>query len=168
MLPGSELLGWVMRIETLDIQALKDASLSLYEKVLAANYVPTHIVAIANGGVFVARPIVEKVGPHITYIEISLQRSSTARKAIPFVRKFLKVSPYWITNQLRRIEAWWLARSTEREQNIEELPDFCANALAEISKESSTHVLVVDDAVDSGATLARVLAGLKPVSDAGV
>jgi len=156
-----------MKIETLDACALKQASLRLYDIVVASNYIPTHIVAIATGGVFVAQPIVEQVGADAIYIEVSVQRPSTAGKSKLNIKRFLKSLPYVVTDQLRRAEALWLSLRSEREKGSGELPESCRATLDAIARKPETRVLVIDDAVDSGRTLASVLGALRPVPEAG-
>ena len=48
---------------TLEEAALASASLRLFDKVLASSYDPTHIVAIASGGVHVAKPMPRRADP---------------------------------------------------------------------------------------------------------
>ncbi len=154
---------------TLEEAALASASLRLFDKVLASSYDPTHIVAIASGGVHVAKPMASRADPSVAFVEVLAQRPSTARKRASPIARILRRLPYFVTDRLRLLEAWLLERLYGREpvEELEELSEPAAAQLAGIPADKDVRVLVVDDAVDSGSTLYRVVGGLAHVKTAG-
>ena len=156
-------------VVTLDEPALATASRGLIEKVLASPYKPTHIVAIASGGLHVAKSMVKYVGPSVSFFEVRVQRPSTESKRTSLAIRILPNLPYLVTDRLRLFESYLLERLQRKKsrEKHRELPESAAAQLARIPAGSGARVLVVDDAVDSGSTLYGVLVGLRHVKAAG-
>lgn len=143
-----------MRVITLDPAAFDAACLRLEADVAAAG-VPDLVVGIASGGDRVAGRIFGEV-PHVS---VSLRRPSTARKErAGMLFGVLRRLPRRVADWLRMAEARILASRPARVMPLTLAPDVAA-AIA-----GAQRVLVVDDAVDSGATLRAVLDAVKSVA----
>lgn len=111
---------------------------------------PDAVVGIESGGRFVA----ERIFTHIPHLYVTMRRPTTSGKR-GVVSRILPRLPRRLNNFLRLAESGIL--SIRKPQHVEfrgpipELPDTCHK------------VLVVDDAVDSGATLSAVCEALKRV-----
>ena len=121
---------------------------------LASSYCPDLIVSIASGGDFVAQNIFDNV----THISVECRRLSTdGKQNSSLIRKITKLLPRCVNNVLRIVEAKMLAMRKPVVRDIA-LTDAQQSAVAEAER-----VLVVDDAVDSGATLLAVVNAIKKV-----
>lgn len=136
-----------MRVITLNESDFEDKCLRLQEAV-AARFAPDLVVGIATGGLHVARYMFVDI-PHVS---VSRQRPSTRRKP----RGIMASLPYCVTNVLRMLESAIL--SCRRPVEVAP-PVIDSGDIAMIS--GARNILVVDDAVDSGATLAAVCAAVR-------
>lgn len=121
--------------------------------------VPDLIIAIPSGGVYVAEYI-RKVFPTADYAELGGRRKGTEEKGR--LAWLLRRLPYRITDFLRIREARMLAGCKH------EVKAIAADAETVWKIRSARRVLVVDDAVDSGATMAgviRAVRGLNPYAE---
>lgn len=135
-----------------DLQSLAD---SLYAAV--DRFSPDIVVGIENGGARLVDAL-ERAGVFRT--SVRLQRPTTERKHR--LRSVLGATPRWGLNALRRIEDRLLARHPPTPRV--ETPDLRADldrAAGEVAARRALRVLVIDDAVDSGATLEAVVLGLR-------
>lgn len=151
------------RVVTFDSKIFVEECKLLGERVKEAGYEPDAILGIRNGGAYVAGNMFDDV-PHL-YCVLRRPSSSVKRGASGAVLKFLlRNTPRFICNRLRIREAKKLEKDFRRkcgergEANILagreerlELPDLSAYR----------HILVVDDAVDTGMTLAAVVSRVK-------
>lgn len=136
-----------MRVMTLDPAAFDAACLRLEADAAAAG-VPDLVVGIATGGDRVAARMFVEV-PHVS---VSLRRPSTPRKErAGALFGLLRRMPRRVADLLRMAEARILVSRPARVLPLTLPPDVSA-AIA-----GARRVLVVDDAVDSGATLRAVL-----------
>lgn len=138
-----------MRVLTLNQESFNAACAALGKKI-SGSYVPDLVVGILTGGEYVAARLFADT-PHAS---VELRRPSTADKErAGLLFRLLRQSPRWVTDALRIAEARMLAMKTrKRQKRTVELP-------AEVIRmiEGARRVLVVDDAVDSGATLRDIL-----------
>lgn len=131
-----------------------------------AGYIPDCILSIRSGGTYVAR----EMYPDIPHEEVTLRRRSTGAKrsrAGQLLAMLLRRLPTWLTDRLRILESQLLRKKFHRRYST---PAAVEGAVAEargrIEGMTATltrryrRILVVDDAVDSGVTLAAVLARL--------
>lgn len=124
------------------------------ENLVADNYCPDAVVAIASGGVFVGDNMFDGV-PHFP---VSVKRPSTAAKnKLGFAMRVVRRLPLSIRNAMRVAESRWLELKNRRRSEQDYLSPLSidVSALSPFKK-----ILVVDDAVDSGTTLRRVLEAL--------
>ena len=137
------------KVVTLDSVAFAAACAGL-EGVVSDLYDPDYVVGIESGGRYVA----EHMFAALPHGYVARQRPSTRRKG-KAVRNMLRFMPRFVADNLRRGEAWLLSRKTPVALTYEgPLPAGLMNA---------ERVLVVDDAVDSGATLYAVISGILAV-----
>ena len=132
------------RVVTLDNAALAEVCARLERSVLSSGFRPDAVLSIATGGIKVGELMFSKA-PHLT---TKLQRPSTKAKK-SFVKNIVKRLPRPVQDAMRVAEAGILelapTRAADSSQVI--LPPL----------EDFKNILIVDDAVDSGATLETVL-----------
>ena len=118
------------------------------------DYAPDLIVSIARGGDYVASHIYSRT-PHVS---VRLQRPTTALKRMTGrLTGLVRLLPLETRNRLR---SWEHRRLMARNVRV---PDFELDSVTRQAIEGATSVLVVDDAVDTGATLAAVLRAIRAV-----
>ncbi len=146
-----------MSVLTLTPSLLKSASHQLAQRVVASGFQPCVVVGILNGGAQVARLMLDALPAEAHYCEVSISRPSTQHKRQSFAQRLLRHMPLWLCDVLRVVESRvgeWRSRgeSLERVGNIELPPD-----VEETMRQTSPcQVLVIDDAIDSGATIQKV------------
>ena len=135
-----------------------------------ADYAPSVLIGIRTGG-YVLAEIMGQTGSGATRIlPITCRRPSTAAKAnSSLFKKVVKSLPYWATDLLRVVEHRMIMRHPAA---ADPAPmTFDAEEVAAIQTACGSlgggRVLVVDDAVDSGATLRAVLDKLAEICPAG-
>lgn len=153
------------RVETLTRESFPMAVKELQEKIGAARFEPDAVLSIRRGGEFVGNLMFADV-PHYA---ITLQRSSTKRKNGLFAA-IIRHLPRFILDQMRIIEAWIAATSPTPALPTGEGVNFDLPILTPSSEGEDANLpptpagrageglrlLIVDDAVDSGATLAAI------------
>lgn len=139
-----------MRVITLDREELLKHCHRL-QAAVETSFAPDLIVGIENGGRVVAENMFETL-PHIS---VKAQRNSTPMKnKLGAGKKLLSKAPLWVKDTLRMAEASLLNRTSKGKG---------APSLS-LNPENFTggdHILIVDDAVDSGRTLKAVANALK-------
>lgn len=133
---------------TLDRQAFAEVCGRLESVVADAGFVPDVVLSIAQGGVYVGERLFQDV-PHFG---TSLQRPSTRYKR-PRLKAVLRRLPRPVLDALRKAEAMWLGMRKPRPIDI-------AQVIIPAEIATGKRILVVDDAVDSGATLDGVVRAL--------
>lgn len=137
-----------MKVITLDRELFADHCRALER--LSADFHPDLIITIASGGDYVG----EYIYPAVPHMSVSLHRPSTKAKR-PWLMSLVRSLPLWLRNVMRVAESHLLSRLPHDPLPALKLPENIARAVA-----ASKHILVVDDAVDSGATLAAVLSAI--------
>lgn len=128
------------------------------QTLVEAEYAPDLVVGIASGGLKVSALMF----PGVPHVEVSCRRPSTESKSrreglFAMVRRL----PLWVRDTLRRYEARRLATAdADGGRTAGVMPG------ASGSVSGASHILVVDDAVDSGATLSAVLNALHDINPA--
>lgn len=140
------------RVTTLDRQAFAEVCNRLESIVIAAGFVPDAVLSIAKGGVYVGERLFQAV-PHF---DTSLQRPSTRYKR-PRLKALLRRLPRPALDALRKAEAMLLGVRKPRPIDI-------AQVIIPTEIATGKRILVVDDAVDSGATLDGVVRALRVVA----
>lgn len=129
---------------TLDDAGLRDDCSRLEAKVRVAGFDPDVVLAIANGGVYVADCMFDGV----LHASTRLQRPGTRAKN-GFIGKIVTCLPRFITDFMRIAESRLLSMLPRRKVAASEV------VLPELG--NCKNILVVDDAIDSGVTMAAVL-----------
>jgi hypoxanthine phosphoribosyltransferase len=126
---------------------------------------PDALVAIRTGGVFVAEAMARACGTIVPILTVTCRRPSTANKQrAAWIGTLLRRLPRRLLDSLRMIEHRILTR---RHTRAPAMPyTFDAGELNDLQSWFATcgakpFLLVVDDAVDSGATLSHVMSMLK-------
>ena len=143
-----------MPVVTLTPTLLAEACSQLSHRVKAGGFTPSLIIGIQHGGAEVAR-LMRNDFPEAAYCEVRLSRPSSQQKSQGLTQRLLRSMPVWLCNVLRivesRVNEW---RSKEKEPvRIGEihLPDDVASLLKDLGEKAT--VLLVDDAIDTGATI---------------
>ena len=136
---------------TLDNEAFADACHRLQQAVEASGYRPDMVLSIVTGGLYVGNGMFAGT-PHLSTI---LRRPTTSLKT-RLARSIVAALPRAVQNRLRIAEAEILKRHVVPKALPEVHLPFDSGC-------GARRVLVVDDAVDSGRTLAAVLAAVRQV-----
>lgn len=125
----------------------------------ATGYAPDLIVGIANGGVHVAANMFAGVA----HTQVLCQRSGTrAKQRAGFVFAVVRMLPEGVRNWLRVREARSLAKRKGVGRHVCTVaPGFDA------AVQGAKRILVVDDAVDSGASMKAVLDAIEALASPG-
>ena len=142
-----------MKVKTLYTEDFNKECLLLGHDIFA-DYDPDVIIGVLNGGGYVGRQIVQVSPKETTYVEVKIQRDGTTKKEKGLIHSILQSLPYSVLNILRILESIVLEykskkNNTKRKGTIK-LPD---NVVSFLSDGENKKVLLVDDAIDSGATL---------------
>jgi uncharacterized protein len=146
---------------TVSNERLQVLSAALMDLMHHRGFVPEAVVGIANGGVRVIEAMPQREG--LIVWSCRLQRPGTERmKQASLWRKVLRCLPYPLTNLLRVSEDWLRGRRdvTVPPPNAS-LTEELGRITAEIERRGIHRVAVIDDAADSGATLACVMGCLR-------
>ncbi|MDE6062026.1 MAG: hypothetical protein K2G00_04610 [Duncaniella sp.] len=143
-----------MKIATLDNARFREACRMLAREVVDSGFRPDIIVGIRTGGEYVAREMLPAF-PEARLALGRLQRPSTSHKSL--LRPLLRRLPRRLLDIMRMAEARLLALRPSRPLPKVDLGD-------DIRALLPAKVLVVDDAVDSGVTLAAIAGALRAES----
>lgn len=143
------------KVVTMGEEQVAASARSLAELV-AGTFQPTHVVAIANGGVPVARAVIEAF-PEAQLLTVQVQRPGTkAKSSNPGFARLAMRLPYWATTPLRRAEHWWRYKRRDFAEAPLRPEELVSLEWPQI--EGGKHLLIVDDAVDTGLSIERVVA----------
>jgi hypoxanthine phosphoribosyltransferase len=135
-----------------------------------ADYVPVLIIGIRTGGLTVATAMAATASSAPPVLPLTCRRATTGAKTrVPFFRAALGALPRSVVDVLRRIEHRLLTQTRVRNGGQQEIDRSEAAVIADYvaSLGSPARILVADDAVDSGTTLATVLRTLRDVCPPG-
>ncbi|MBO5664274.1 MAG: hypothetical protein J6R95_05790 [Bacteroidales bacterium] len=122
---------------------------------------PSLVIGIRRGGVWVRDAMKAALPENIAFGEIGLQRSGTAKKNQ--LNKVLKSLPQWLCNLLRISEAY--ARRIKHaccRPKLYPHESLSFDPASEALLQSAPHqIWIVDDAVDSGKSMASIQAKLQ-------
>jgi hypoxanthine phosphoribosyltransferase len=141
---------------TLTPAKLRELSSALYQEVRADGYRPDAVVGIATGGVHV----VDAMGltPEVLVTTCRLRRPSSQAKEVGLAQRVLRSLPTPVSDRLRLVEDKWLERKAAvPSEPTTELLNQVERVSMTLEDAHASRILVVDDAVDSGATLKCVL-----------
>lgn len=147
-----------MRVLTLDRDRFREECRRLAEMVAASDFAPRLVVGIATGGVIVMQAMQPTLNGLLTvkpsYFEISSRRPGTEVKEHR-LKGIIRRLPRPVANLLRIMEHLVGSLRAIRPPKRVAVPEPLAAALRSLN--SGTQVLVVDDALDSGATMRDVV-----------
>lgn len=124
----------------------------LAEQIKASGFNPDLIIGIKTGGSYVADAIAPFF-PIAQKADVAIRRKSTASKKQPAIQAMVKLLPVCILNCLRILES--LITRHRRHATREGSVSLSAEADSFLTI-GQRHVLIVDDAIDSGATIRKV------------
>ncbi len=143
-----------MPVVTLTPALLAQACSQLSHRVKAGGFTPSLIIGIRHGGAEVAR-LMRDDFPEADYCEVQLSRPSTRQKSQGLTQRFLQRLPLWCCNVLRIVESRvneWRSKGSEPVRIGEiRLSEDVVSRLKEHGVGAT--VLLVDDAIDTGATI---------------
>jgi hypoxanthine phosphoribosyltransferase len=154
-------------VQTLNRRQLNDASAQLANT--SVTFSPEVIIGIRSGGYVVAQAMADYF-PYSKLLPITRRRASTEKKQkSSLVKNLLRTLPEAINSRLRIMEHIVLTQLFKPKQNVfipdkEELKAIRSH-LGQL--EQSPSILIVDDSVDSGATLAAVVNLIRTIAGAG-
>lgn len=141
-----------MRVKTVGYNELKALCAELASKVVSDGFVPDTVLGIKSGGTKIAAEIFSHM-PSGSKLEECTPLRDASEKKKHLLGKVLKYMPLKVLDCLRVIEARSLFSHKRRNAiRAVDLPEGIG---------AGERILVVDDAVDSGATLEAVMAELK-------
>ena len=142
-----------MSVVTFTPALLAEACSQLSCRVKAGGFTPSLLIGIQHGGAEVARRMRNDF-PEAAYCEVRLSRPGTRQKSQGLAHRLLQHLPLWICNTLRIVESRineWRSKGEEPVRLGEiRLPDDIASTL---SNPSNFSILLIDDAIDTGATI---------------
>lgn len=148
-----------MKVITLNNKEFKSECLRLKEMVERSDFDFDTLVGIASGGCYVADEFAFK-----STFSIALHRPGHEIKTSPLT-KLLAYLPAWFNKALRTAESKWLAYRDRNLSQTSELKEVeVPRDLKLHLQQGASKVLVVDDAVDSGRTMASVVEAIKKVA----
>jgi hypoxanthine phosphoribosyltransferase len=152
-----------LTVKTLNNHELR-ASASALNDIIFKDFLPDIFIGIRSGGYVVAEMMAQEAKHTHLLLAISRQRSSTKKKKR--IKNILKLLPYFISNRLRIWEHKALNSKPPAEQ-----PQFTPDAgelsalRAYLQVRKACRILIVDDALDSGATMKAVFDLVKAEAD---
>ena len=134
---------------------------------------PAMVVGIRSGGWWVAKEMMAaRSSPGATFLPLTCRRPGTATKERSrLFRGLVRILPYVVLDGLRRLEYYFVtlprcrsAQDTGRHKtSVLEPAELTAIRAAAAELPPEACVLVVDDSLDSGATLWNVISALRSV-----
>lgn len=153
------------RVVTLDDERLRREMYRLWQTVLDAGERPEALIGIATGGIFCARAL--EAAAAVPVLTCTMRRKSTKTKSASPMTRALPYLPYAVTDLMRQYEDIFFERRVQSAgpARIPEPSPSLSKDIAEIAEfvrgQGLKSVLVIDDAVDSGATLGCVVDALR-------
>ena len=132
-----------MKVVSLLGSAFAESCRLLAQKI-SKDYNPDLVIGVLTGGGYVGKEVFSSL-PHTKkrlYIETRIQRTNTKTKEKSIIRQIFKYSPIFLLDWMRMLEAVILEQKAKRK-----------NPKREGVISFPQDVLLIDDAIDSGATL---------------
>lgn len=146
-----------MRVKTYDQQGFEAACRQLGDMCARGGCRPECLVGIRNGGAYVAAEMAHCF-PGARRFDVAINRPSTRHKGSAF-RKLVGALSRPVQDFMRKVESrvCSMLHAERRKVRVAPLGD---DLLDFLSRHPEAEVLVVDDAIDSGITMARMLKSL--------
>ena len=139
-----------MAVVTFNPTLLAEACHQLSCRVKAGGYTPSLLIGIQHGGAEVARRMRNDF-PEAAYCEVRLSRPGTRQKSNGLAHRLLQHLPLWLCNTLRIVESRvneWRSKGKDPVRiGTIRLPQDITSTL------SNPSILLIDDAIDTGATI---------------
>lgn len=148
-----------------------DAACAALMRLVEADYAPTLIVGIRTGGLIVAEAMAHARSDALPVLPLTSRRTSTGRKMrLPGLRTSIANLPRPLADLTRRLEHQWVTTRRVHRDQQQKIDRTEADAIAAWLRTSPQRgrILVTDDAVDSGVTLATVLQTLQDIDHPGM
>jgi hypoxanthine phosphoribosyltransferase len=136
-----------------------DAACGSLMRTVLQDYKPTLLVGVRTGGLIVAEAMARSFAQSLPVMPLTCRRPSTATKSrLPLLHEVLTMLPRDAVDAMRILEHRLFAPRRQRLAKIPNVDHAEAAAIAMFLRNAHSRqcVLVVDDAVDSGVTLATV------------
>lgn len=146
-----------LRVLTLSETELDGEIIKLARRVRDHDFIPDVVVGIKTGGEHVAKVVMQEF-PNARLAIVQRQRLGTQVKSKLNAGAILQHLPYRLSDRLRILEHRWRERRALQSRNslARRTVDDCSPPLGEC-KSGENRVLIIDDAVDSGDTMADVV-----------
>lgn len=142
-----------MAVVTFNPTLLAEACHQLSCRVKAGGFTPSLLIGIQHGGAEVARRMRNDF-PEAAYCEVRLSRPDTRQKSQGLAHRLLQHLPLWMCNTLRIVESRvneWRSKGKDPVRiGTIRLPQDITSTL---SNPSNPSILLIDDAIDTGATI---------------
>ena len=148
-------------VVTVSKDDLPGVALQLFNSMVRGGFQPDAVVGIANGGLRVVEALPASLP--VVVLSCSTRRPSTAVKERAGLKSgVLRYLPYWVTDRLRLLEDRAGARKPVQSipasaRLVDEIEAIRMEAL----EKQLRRIAVVDDAIDTGATLECVIRSLR-------
>lgn len=153
-----------MKVFTADNERFSDLCRRLSDMVLEGWGKPDIVIGIRNGGGYVAAEMMWLFPDSLLGFAVSRRPSTGGKERSGMLKRILGIIPRWLLDMMRIVEARYLTRFGDSERRIGfDIPPEILTAM----KVRGKKILVVDDAVDSGYTLEKVLSALKEMAPDG-
>lgn len=139
----------MVNVITFSPSLLDEAAQQLARRIAAAGCRPTLLVGIRHGGAEVAQRMRDAF-PDAAYEEVRLCRPDTARKSQGAMHRLLRRLPRWTCDILRMAESYLGEWRSRRQPPVRLGEVRLSQPLA-----PGDVVLLIDDAIDTGATLLK-------------
>lgn len=145
-----------MKVLTLNDNQFKTLCGELSDCIASSGFYPNVIIGIINGGAYVANEVAMKF-PQARLFNVEISRKTKKAKNSSIVRDIFSIIPIPILNAMRIIESHIarLRNSAIRYGTIA-VPD----DIAEMMHQADCNLLIIDDAIDTGATMMKITAEL--------
>jgi hypothetical protein len=146
-------------------QATFDAACAELMRRVERDYAPELVVGVRTGGLVVAEAMARAASNAVPVLPLTCRRAATGLKSrIPGLRTMLASLPEPLLNALRRAEHRLVSgRRRDTPPPPVDLSEAAAIGAWLLNTPAAPRVLVADDAVDSGVTLATVLRTLRSI-----
>lgn len=146
---------FIMKVKTIIGKEFAETCRALAESI-SLNYCPNLIIGVLTGGGYIGRELYDvlKQKNDCAYTELKVQRTNTQKKENTLVKAVLKRAPIFLLNWMRMLESFVLEkRAKKHNPKREGKIVFSAEILKFLESDDRKRILLVDDAIDTGATL---------------
>jgi len=142
-----------MKVLTITSAEFPAVCSSLATEVSQSGYNPDIIIGISNGGSHVGLEL-HRHFQNATYTDVNIHRKGSKTKNKSAIRFIISRLPKFINNWLRIIESF-LHQQKKRHIRLGEIS--FSKDISEMLSTKGKKILIVDDAIDSGATMAKLI-----------